>query len=191
MTSYTAIPNGDIDQDSPITQPLMTALRDNPIAMAEGDDPAPRILGEAAGRDSSVAARRLPVATVAAGSVASSQGQGAVTGTISTTSLTNVVAYTYTIRSYSGTLRFSVTQTNSGGGGNAIAEIYKNNILVQSYTRSPGTTVRTNDVTVAVDDVIEWRHRITGAGDSQLTSAVVSADNPYIIQDLFRRNSNA
>ena len=36
MTTYTAIPNGDIDQDSPVTQPLMTLLRDNPISIAEG-----------------------------------------------------------------------------------------------------------------------------------------------------------
>jgi hypothetical protein len=43
MTSYTAIANGDIDQDSPVTQPLVTALRDNPIAIAEGASGAPRI----------------------------------------------------------------------------------------------------------------------------------------------------
>ena len=41
MTTYVAIPNGDIDQDSPITQPLMTALRDNPIAIAEKDASIP------------------------------------------------------------------------------------------------------------------------------------------------------
>jgi hypothetical protein len=41
MTSYVSIPNGDIDQDSPITQPLMTALRDNPLAISEGDTTAP------------------------------------------------------------------------------------------------------------------------------------------------------
>jgi hypothetical protein len=41
MTSYVAIPNGDIDQDSPITQPLMTALRDNPIAIGEKDVTVP------------------------------------------------------------------------------------------------------------------------------------------------------
>lgn len=41
MTTYVSIPNGDIDQDSPITQPLMTALRDNPLAIAEGDTTAP------------------------------------------------------------------------------------------------------------------------------------------------------
>ena len=191
MTTYVAIPNGDIDQDSPVTQPLMTALRDNPIAIAEGDDPAPRILGEAAGRDSSVAARRLPVVTVAAGAVLSAQGQGRADGTTVTTSGTNVVAYTFTIRSYSGSLRFSVTQSNTGAGGTAIAEIYKNNVLVQAYTLTPGTATRTNDVTVAVGDVIEWRHRTTGAGTSSLTSPSVGADDPYVTQDFYRRNSNA
>lgn len=45
MTTYTAIPNGDIDQDSPITQPLMTLYRDNPIAISEGATGAPRNQG--------------------------------------------------------------------------------------------------------------------------------------------------
>lgn len=43
MTTYTTIPNGDIDQDSPVTQPLLTALRDNPIATAEGASGSPVI----------------------------------------------------------------------------------------------------------------------------------------------------
>lgn len=44
MTTYTTIPDADIDQDSPVTQPLMTALRDNPIAIAEGDSSVPEAL---------------------------------------------------------------------------------------------------------------------------------------------------
>lgn len=44
MTAYVAIPNGDIDQDSPVTQELLTALRDNPLAIAEGDASAPKIM---------------------------------------------------------------------------------------------------------------------------------------------------
>ena len=44
MTTYTSIPNADIDQDSPVTQTLMTALRDNPIAITEGASGAPRIV---------------------------------------------------------------------------------------------------------------------------------------------------
>ena len=47
MTTYTAIPNSDIDRDSPITEPLMTLLRDNPIAISEGATDAPRILSPA------------------------------------------------------------------------------------------------------------------------------------------------
>lgn len=43
MTTYTAIPNTDIDVDSPLTTSLFVALRDNPIALAEGDASAPRI----------------------------------------------------------------------------------------------------------------------------------------------------
>ena len=44
MTTYSTITDGQIDQDSPITQPLLTALRDNPIAIAEGAAGAPSIL---------------------------------------------------------------------------------------------------------------------------------------------------
>lgn len=47
MTTYTTITNSEIDQDSPITQPLLTSLRDNPIAIAEGSSGAPRIQGKA------------------------------------------------------------------------------------------------------------------------------------------------
>jgi hypothetical protein len=46
--AWTTIPNSDIDQDSPITQTLMTALRDNPIAIANGDTGAPRVAAIAA-----------------------------------------------------------------------------------------------------------------------------------------------
>jgi len=43
MTTFTAIPNSDIDPDSPITTALMTLLRDNPLAIQEGDATAPDV----------------------------------------------------------------------------------------------------------------------------------------------------
>ncbi len=43
MTTHVTIPNGDIDQDSPVTQPLLTSLRDNLYAVIEGDVTAPKI----------------------------------------------------------------------------------------------------------------------------------------------------
>lgn len=43
MTTYTTIPNSDIDPDSPVTTSLVTLLRDNPLAIGEGASGAPRI----------------------------------------------------------------------------------------------------------------------------------------------------
>lgn len=47
MATYTAITDAEIDQDSPITQTLMTKYRDNLIAVIEGDASAPAIEYEA------------------------------------------------------------------------------------------------------------------------------------------------
>jgi len=44
MTTYAIINPADIDPDSPTTQSLMTRLRDNPLAIAEGDATAPRVV---------------------------------------------------------------------------------------------------------------------------------------------------
>jgi hypothetical protein len=41
VTTWLEIANGDVDQDSPVTQPLMTGLRDNVRAAAEGSTGAP------------------------------------------------------------------------------------------------------------------------------------------------------
>lgn len=41
--TYTAIPTSDIDADSPVSESLMTLLRDNPIAIANGDSGAPKV----------------------------------------------------------------------------------------------------------------------------------------------------
>lgn len=74
MTTYSAIPDGDIDQDSPITQPLMTALRDNPIAVTEGATGAPRIRVGALQRivaGTSIRSRKDAVQALSNGSYAS------------------------------------------------------------------------------------------------------------------------
>ena len=43
MAIFTTIPDTDIDPESPITTSLMQALRDNPLAIQEGDPSAPKI----------------------------------------------------------------------------------------------------------------------------------------------------
>ena len=47
MTDYNDISNARVDADSPMDVNLITQLRDNPIAIAEGDATAPSVLDEA------------------------------------------------------------------------------------------------------------------------------------------------
>jgi len=44
MAAWTTIPDSDVDPESPITTSLMQALRDNPVAIAEGASGAPTIM---------------------------------------------------------------------------------------------------------------------------------------------------
>ena len=47
MAVYKQIPDSDIDSESPITESLLTQLRDNPAAIAQGASGAPRIVNSA------------------------------------------------------------------------------------------------------------------------------------------------
>ena len=67
MTTYSSIANAEIDADSPITVPLMTKLRDNPIAITEGASGAPLIQAAALDTDS------VTAAAIAANAVAQSE----------------------------------------------------------------------------------------------------------------------
>ncbi len=49
--TYTAIPDGDVDAESPGTTTLITLLRDNPIAITQGDAGAPNIIAAAIATD--------------------------------------------------------------------------------------------------------------------------------------------
>lgn len=44
MADWKQIPDTDVDPDAPVTSELMYALRDNPVALAEGAVGAPRVL---------------------------------------------------------------------------------------------------------------------------------------------------
>lgn len=47
MADWKTIPDTDVDPDAPVTSELMYALRDNPVAIAEGATGAPRVMGVA------------------------------------------------------------------------------------------------------------------------------------------------
>jgi len=74
MTAYNAIPDSDIDPESPLTTSLFTYLRNNPIAITEGATGAPKI------QNAAFAANSIDGAKIITSSITGTQI--AVTGTI-------------------------------------------------------------------------------------------------------------
>jgi len=67
MTTYTSIIDSEIDTDSPVTESLMTRIRDNPIAITEGSSGAPKI------QNAAIATDAVRAAQIQAGAVAASE----------------------------------------------------------------------------------------------------------------------
>lgn len=153
MTSYVSIPNGDIDQDSPITQPLMTALRDNPIAITEGATGAPRIVGAAMfGTSAGTTVLRdcLPTGS----RTVSSSNAAVVTQVVESASATALVDCE---------IQVLVTSSISGSGAARRIDIYKNGTVVQTYGAVTGATV---SVSLAAGDDIGVNIVAQGTNDA-------------------------
>ncbi len=164
MTTFTTIPNSSLEPGKPIRSIDGLALRDNPLAMFEGDASAPRLVGKAVKR-----LQEMPVLTVsAANTYDATAGITLLPLLTVTTSTSYVVAYRQTISLYTGSMRFKASHTGYTyfGPGGWLA-LYKNNVLVQEYgTESESFVQRTIDSSVAPGDVLEWRIRTSGGGYS-------------------------
>jgi len=188
MATWRNIAASETDPDSPVTSTLVVALAENPIALAEGASGAQRIMGEAAARAEEGAAGSLPVVAIAAADTYELDGGFVTTpGTTSTMSTIDVVAISYVNKSYTGSARFKATQSVSDPIRTSTLLIYKNNVLLASWNTSTSAD-RSFDVTLAFDDVIEWRHRIdvVAGVNSVVSNIAVSADDGYVIQNLYR-----
>jgi hypothetical protein len=190
MTTFTTIPNSSLEPGKPIRSIDGIALRDNPLAIIEGDPTAPRIVGKAAKRLAD-----YPVLSVTAADTYSAEnGSSPEPLSTTTSSSSEVVAYRYTISKYTGSLRFKTGQIGGSHlGGEVIIfttstlRIFKNGTLIQTYTTS-GTNIvtRTNDISVVPGDVIEWRHRTSdSSGAVGISNTVVLATNGYTSRPLY------
>lgn len=148
MTAYVAIPNGDIDQDSPVSQPLMQALRDNPLAMFEGAVGAPRLMAAA---HPTFAAGTLDLLNVYGTAVTfgeSFTSAGSASGT----------AYTEEFRFCAlnaGGMRASVDM-NKGTGIASVMRVLRNGTVLSTVTNTTTTYgVQTIDFTFSQGDVIQ------------------------------------
>lgn len=87
MASYSPISNTEVDPESPITASLMIRLRDNPLAIQEGDGTAPKILG-AALANLAVTAAKIANQTITQGQIAPETITGGVGGNVAPGTLT-------------------------------------------------------------------------------------------------------
>lgn len=147
MTTYTTLTDAQLAQDQPQTQAKMRALRDNPLAIAEGDASAPKIQ-TAAIADSAITSVKIANNTIAVsklisptasytGVVArrlSGQADTVTGGSFSTTTAylyqtaKNVQSWTAT---QTGTYRIRVIAV----GGSPSFQLYKNGVAVSTGTQ--------------------------------------------------------
>jgi hypothetical protein len=191
MATWTTLPDASLEPGKPIRSIDGLALRDNPVAITEGAAGAPRIIGRAAKRIND-----YPVLTVSASdALRVDQGSNFELLTLQTNISENpptVVAIRYTISTYTGSIRFKASHFISFSGITSRLSIYKNGTLIQAYTTTLDSPVlRTNDVSIAPGDVIEWRHSTSGGGvfSNVLSNASATASDGYIERPLYIANS--
>ena len=184
MASYIEITDEETDPGAPVTSELLKKERDNPIAIAEGADGAPRVLGRSLIPDEFTGSE-LAVLTVAAADTydLSASGIGVLEtrgASIASTS-TYVLLDEYTLVSFTGTVRAKGLHKKGDTTytGTMYLRLFLNGSQVSEWTTTSGSYVeRAVDLPVVPGDVIRWEHRTTGAADSFASSSLL-ADNAY------------
>ena len=195
MADWTNIANTALQPGAPVRSIDGVALRDNPIAIAEGAAGAPRIVN-AAITNRTIRGIKLmriqdaPVVSVNAGDNSAVLGITQVSGTTSTVSTSFVTARTITIDRYTGSLRFGFTHcggffVDSEGfsdSSRSEARILKNGSVLATWSTGFGScSNRSIDVSITTGDVVAIQHRRRDGNNISVTigSFFTRADNPY------------
>jgi hypothetical protein len=159
------------------------ALRDNPIAIANGDLGATRIVGAGAKRLADYPALSISASDDYSISILVSQ----VSGSGSTISTTFVDALTITIDKASGTARFRASHRTTSGSYTSTLQLVKNGTVVTTFTTTSTTDVeRSLDVAVAVSDVFKWQHKISSDFAVSTTTALApKGTDTYVTRPLY------
>lgn len=177
MPTYNAgaVSDTAIAYQKPITLQQGRGLRDNPLAIAEGAAGAPRISGKAM---ASVARGGLEILNVTAADTFSSEiGMQRVNGNLTNNTSVNTIAASYTCVTYTGTMRFKASHSNTGVGASELS-FFKNGLLVQSWT-TPSSADRVIDVAIAPGDTFSWQHRSVGSNTSAVSKISTTASDGY------------
>lgn len=172
MTDYRDIPDSEIESEKPVTYTLLTALRDNPKAIAEGSAGAPSIIlpsGSVTSTElatSSVTTSKISsnsvtpsklsfVRNVSSGSTATMyEDLAEKESSDSPPSKTSI----FLISQVSGTISYEMELKSSVSGRNAQASIYVNDsISADVITSNVGYTSKTGTISVSYGDEIHLR----------------------------------
>lgn len=162
MATWRDIAATEVDADSPVTATLMSALANNPVAIAEGASGAP------------------PLTPAALGSVTA--------GTVSQIGRAAAQAYAvsgnyFTFGSYqSGTIRFTADIVRAGGGGGDNRLIIDKTDIsgttqVANFLATTSTTTHTQDITIAPGDLFTIKASIAGGGTTTFTNVFLQTDD--------------
>ena len=191
MSDYIGITEAQSNPFAPLTSELVKQLRDNPIAIAEGAEGAPRLRGLAA----MTVAEYLSVSplSVDVGNFEiDAEAYDGAFSSVTTTSTSFVSCGIIEAVFFSGNARFEATQTAVGGtdGGNAVSatnetRFLKNGVEIQSWSLSAlvsNSTTRTVEISVSVGDTFEWQvRRSDGAVAGQTTSPSVPKGDDSVV----------
>ena len=151
MSDYNALGEPQLGVDKVATSPTAYALYDNPIAIAEGADGAPRI------RPKAVAGTEVAAGTTR--TVFLSPLEHRTYSKVITDQAG--IAFAYTI-AQTGTIRFSFQHAKGGEGGEITARVYRNETQIAIWDSGSNTyTTRTiTSLSVAAGDRLLIRHSV-------------------------------
>lgn len=178
MATYTAITDAEIDQDSPITQTLMTKYRDNLTAVIEGDASAPKVRTaalQAPAAGTSYLIMRLQEAEVGTGATLTSYPTVGLHNRYSANQhlgVTCLVAGTITAYLQHRGITFATSYVR----------VLKNGSVVTEWSTSSSTyQTRSVNISVAVGDTIIFQNRNASGSentDSQWRYLRIYSNNP-------------
>jgi hypothetical protein len=186
--TWTTIPDSSLEPGKPIRSIDALALRDNPAAIANGDQFAPRIRGKGLARLSEM----QPIAGLVSGGPLRSAALGTdeqhVRASTSGAAFFEI-ATNYNIIAYFNVLRFKASHTGAtfsdefgGGTVTGFLRLVKNGVLVQEFTtQSTGFVERTVDLQIEPGDNVRWEIKSLLDGYvTQISNVSVSAINVWV-----------
>jgi hypothetical protein len=212
MASWTNIADATLEPGKPIRAIDARALRENPIAIAEGAAGAPKIAGQTgpAVETGGITNRNLiglhaaritdpatPLLTVTASDafpVGVAETNVAAVGGGSTVSVVSyVLAWTTTIVRVTGTVRFKGAHRVDSNTGISQLRVLKNGSVINTWSTSTTSSVtRSEDIAVVPGDVITWEHRSSSSfGEiSFFTKIDDTASDGYATAPLYIKQSD-